>query len=682
MEIDALFELIATSPLPIAVVGADGSMEASARFRQLAGLEPGGGVPSWLEADHPEWVPAPVTTGVIEMHAVTVGGMRLLTLRDRTELEGMEDRLWAQQTALARVYAELKVREHALSRTVAALHKRELELSSLNKGLEERVAEQLGQLERSNALKRYLSPEIANLVISGGASLLETRKRNLTLLYADLPTFEELSSELESEELIDILSAYRREMTEVLFAHGGTLDKFVSARIIAFFGDPVPQEDHAVRAVRAGLAMRDMFRRLRDTWFPGSAADMQVGIHSGYATVGNVGSEHRVDYTVVGRNVSIASSLQIDAPAGDVIVSARTSELVRDHFSMEPVKLATSRGRPVAALRVAGLKVPTEQNRLAAADAFGPRVPSVTPGPVVYEAPAPGKRLGHYSLEELVGRGGMGQVFRARDERLHRIVAIKVVAVELSADVKFIERFMREARALASLNTPYITQIYSVSENEIPAYFAMEFVEGKTLRAHLDEHKTLGVEEALDVLNQVVCGLAIASAKGVIHRDVKPENVMLTRTGDVKLTDFGLVKATDGDSRTTTVGVIFGTPHYMSPEQARGEEIDFRADMYSAGAMMFELLTGEPPFRGPTAFNILYRHQEDPLPTLQQLGNTLPTRVYDIVERLMAKRKEDRYGTYDELLRALDEARKLAASGVMSRLGPIPAPRERGNEDH
>lgn len=671
MEIDALFELIATSPLPIAVVDPDGGVEASARFRQLAGLRPGDGVPDWIATDYPDWVPAPLTTGVIEMHAATSHGYRILSLRDRTELEGMEDRLWAQQTALARVYAELRVREHALSRTVEELKRREQELSVLNRGLEERVAEQLGQLERSNALKRYLSPEIANLVISGGATVLETRKRNLTLFYADIPAFDDLSAELESEELIDILSAYRREMTEVLFAHGGTLDKFVSARIIAFFGDPVPQEDHAVRAVKAGIAMRDLFRRLRDGWFPGSEADMQVGIHSGMATVGNVGSEQRVDYTVVGRNVGIASSLQQDAPPGDVIVSARTSELVRDHFSMEPVKLATSR-RPVAALRVAGPKSMSEQNRVGSASLV--RRPSSPPAaPVVYDAPAPGKRLGHYTLEELVGRGGMGQVFRARDERLHRVVAIKVVALELSSDHKFIERFMREARALASLNTPYITQIYSVSENEIPAYFAMEFVEGKTLRAHLDEYKTLGVEEALDIVHQVVAGLAIASHKGVIHRDVKPENVMLTRRGDVKITDFGLVKATDGDARTTTVGVIFGTPHYMSPEQARGEEIDFRADMYSTGAMLFELLTGEPPFRGPTAFNILYRHQEDPLPTLQQIGNTLPPRVYGIIERLMAKAREDRYGSYEELVRAIDEVRKLAASGVMSRLGPIPA---------
>jgi serine/threonine protein kinase len=219
------------------------------------------------------------------------------------------------------------------------------------------------------------------------------------------------------------------------------------------------------------------------------------------------------------------------------------------------------------------------------------------------------------------------------------------------------------------LNTPYITQIYSVSQNEVPAYFAMEFVEGRTLRQYLEEKRTLSVDDALDVFHQIVLGLSAAAQKGVIHRDVKPENVMLTHKGDVKLTDFGLVKSAEVDARTTTVGMIFGTPYYMSPEQARGEEIDFRADMYSAGALLFEVLTGEPPFHGPTALNILYRHQEDPLPTLQQIGHTFPTRVYSIIERLMAKKREDRYGSYDELVRAVEEAQRLAASGVVSRVG-------------
>lgn len=656
----------------MAVVGADGSLEASARFRQLAGIEPGAPLPDWLSQDHPEWVAAPVPVGIVEMFAASVGDMRLVALRDRTELVEMEDRLWAQQTALARVYAELKVREHALGKSIEALQKRELELSQLNRNLEARVQEQLSQLERTSSLRRYLSPEIANLVLTGEAPLLQTRKRNLTLVFADVPAFEELSNDLESEELIDILSAYHREMTAVLFEHGGTIDKFVSSRIIAFFGDPIPQEDHAARAVRAGLALRDAFRRLREIWFPGTDVEMNVGIHSGYATVGNVGSEHRVDYTVVGRNVTIASTLQLDAPPGEVVVSARTSEMVREHFSMEPVKLPARTGRAVAALRVAGPKVPTATN-LGTNLGLGSN-PSATTNPpgattIPAEAPEPGKRLGHYLLEEVVGRGGMGQVFRARDEILHRTVAVKVVALELSSDPRFNERFMREARALASLNTPYITQIYSVSQNEVPAYFAMEFVEGRTLRQYLEEKRTLSVDDALDVFHQIVLGLSAAAQKGVIHRDVKPENVMLTHKGDVKLTDFGLVKSTEVDARTTTVGMIFGTPYYMSPEQARGEEIDFRADMYSAGALLFEVLTGEPPFHGPTALNILYRHQEDPLPSLQQIGHTFPTRVYSIIERLMAKKREDRYGSYDELVRAVEEAQRLAASGVVSRVG-------------
>ncbi len=584
---------------------------------------------------------------------------------DRAEIAGLEDRLWAQQTALARVYAEVKVKEHALVRTVAALQRREQELSSLNRGLEARVAEQLGQLERSNALKRYLSPEIANMVLSGDAPAQQTRKRNVTIVFADIPTFEDLSSELESEELIDILSAYHREMTGVLFEHGGTLDKFVSTRIMGFFGDPIPQDDHAARAVRAGLALRDHFRKVRESWFPAAEPELQVGIHTGYATVGNVGSEYRVDYTVVGRNVTIASSLQLDAPHGEVIVSARTSELVRELFSLEPLKLPVrSSSRPIAAFRVMGLKAPTERVSRASPTRDGAMATGAT---MSLHAPAVGRKLGHYLLEELVGRGGMGQVFRAQDERLHRTVAIKVVATELSMDAKFTERFLREARALASLNSPYITQIYSISENEIPAYFAMEFVEGTTLRQLLDAKKRLAVEEAFDIFHRVTLGLAAAAAKGVIHRDVKPENVMISRSGDVKLTDFGLVKSAGGDARMTSVGVIFGTPYYMSPEQGRGEDIDFRSDMYSAGAMLFELLTGEPPFRGPSALHILHRHQETPLPDLHTLEMSISPPAYSLIQRLMAKRPEDRYPSYDALIAALEDSGLVPTSGAMSR---------------
>lgn len=566
----------------------------------------------------------------------------------RAEIARLEDQLWEQQAQLSKVYADLSVRNEALQTAVEKLRERERELSGLNQELEARVQEQLQQLERNSRLRRYLSPEVAKSILAGDAADLKTRKRLVTLLFADIAAFDELMSDLESEELVDVLCDYHKEMTGILFQNGGTLDKFLTARIIGFFGDPVPMEDHAARAVRAGLAMRELVRGARRKWFAGAeAVDLQVGIHTGYVTVGNVGSEHRVEYTAIGKNVAQAAALQQEARPGQVLLSARTYEGVSELFEVEPLSVC---------LRGAGRST-TVYNAIAERTAVCvPTLLSRAPGrrPAAGGEAGPEMRLGPYVVQERLGAGGMGVVYRALDERLQRTVALKVLPSELAADEVFVSRFKREARALASLNSPYIAQVYYIGDREAPLFFAMEFIDGPTLRRVLSEQGKLPLRRALDLATQIARGLAAAAEQGVIHRDVKPDNVMLTAKGQVKLTDFGLVKKSSGEEGLTSRGAVVGTPLYMSPEQAEGAEVDLRSDIYSLGATLWHMITGAPPFRGDSALAVMRLHFEAPLPALEALAGVMSADVYALLQRMLAKRPADRCADYVSLLAALD----------------------------
>ncbi|MEK7867611.1 MAG: protein kinase [Planctomycetota bacterium] len=566
----------------------------------------------------------------------------------REEMARLEDRLWEQQAALSKAYSDLAVRNQALTGANDALHQREKELSDVNRSLEQKVAEQLQQIERTNRLRRYFSPDVANTIVSVEGADLSTHKRLLTIFFADISSFDELMGEMESEEIIEVLSCYHREMTGVLFRHGGTLDKFITARIMGFFGDPVPQADHAARAVRAAIEMRERLRDLRGKWFAGAeSVELQVGIHTGYATVGNVGSEHRFDYTAIGKNVSMASSLELEARPGQVLLSAKTWEVVKESFDVE-LQTVSLKGlsRPMTAYAVIGERSTTAAPTASAAA-------TIKPVHIGASRDAIGKRLGAYLVQEVLGQGGMGIVYKALDERLQRVVALKVLPSELSRDETFAARFKREARALASLNSPNVAQIYAISDQEVPPFFAMEYVEGGTLRQLLAEGGKLPLRRALDLATQMARGLQAAAEKGVIHRDVKPDNVMLTARGQVKLTDFGLVK-THQDPGLTTQGVVMGTPLYMSPEQAEGKEVDFRSDIYSLGATLFHMLAGHPPFRGESALVLMRAHAEAPLPPLSSLPGSVSANVYAVIQRMMTKDRNDRYPTYDALIEALD----------------------------
>ncbi len=261
---------------------------------------------------------------------------------------------------------------------------------------------------------------------------------------------------------------------------------------------------------------------------------------------------------------------------------------------------------------------------------------------------------GRYELDGIVGRGGMAEVFRARDIRLDRIVGVKTLRDDLARDQTFQARFRREAQSAASLNHPSIVAVYDTGEDmagSLPVpYIVMEFVDGRTLRDLLRDDRRLLPERAAEITDGVLRALDYSHRNNIVHRDIKPGNVMLTRSGDVKVMDFGIARAvSDGQATMTQTAQVIGTAQYLSPEQARGERVDARSDLYSTGCLLYELLTGRPPFTGDSPVAIAYQHvKENPVPP-SQVDPEVPAWADAIVLKAMQKDPADRYQSAGEM---------------------------------
>ncbi len=286
----------------------------------------------------------------------------------------------------------------------------------------------------------------------------------------------------------------------------------------------------------------------------------------------------------------------------------------------------------------------------------------------------PGRMLGdRYQIGEVIGRGGMAEVHEGRDLRLGRRVAVKILRPDLARDPSFQARFRREAQSAAALNHPNIVAVYDTGEDTlmgegetavIVPYIVMEYVDGMTLRQLLASGRRLLPERALEISAGVLSALDYAHRHGIVHRDIKPANVMLTRTGDVKVMDFGIARAMN-DTNTATMTAaqsVMGTAQYLSPEQARGEVVDARSDLYSASVLLYELLTGKPPFTGDSPVSIAYQHvSEMPTPP-SQVDPGVTSEIDAVVLRALAKSPDDRYQTAAEF--RADVERAIAGSPV------------------
>jgi eukaryotic-like serine/threonine-protein kinase len=259
-------------------------------------------------------------------------------------------------------------------------------------------------------------------------------------------------------------------------------------------------------------------------------------------------------------------------------------------------------------------------------------------------------QLGRYEVLGELGQGAMGVVYKARDPLIDRVVAIKTINLGLAMDEKeeYEGRFYQEAKAAGRLNHPNIVTIYDVGKSGDVAYIAMEFLEGRELRDVLKEGTLLPVEQVLSIVSQVALGLAYAHQHDIIHRDVKPSNIMVIRDGHVKITDFGIARMASSSVRTQT-GMVLGSPKYMSPEQVMGKALDQRSDVFSLGVMLYEMLTGQAPFDGENVNAIMYQTLNAITPPPSTLNPLVPEMVNFIVAKALAKAVDDRYQNAKEL---------------------------------
>lgn len=286
---------------------------------------------------------------------------------------------------------------------------------------------------------------------------------------------------------------------------------------------------------------------------------------------------------------------------------------------------------------------------------------------------------GRYEVGDLIGRGGMAEVHVGYDTRLGRTVAIKILRADLARDPSFQTRFRREAQAAAGLNHPSIVAVYDTGEDTIVGasgqpqavpFIVMEYVEGHTVREILKGDVAAPIDEAVEITAGVLAALDYSHHAGLVHRDIKPANIMLTPTGAVKVMDFGIARAlADAGQTMTQTQAVVGTAQYLSPEQARGEHVDARSDLYSTGCVLFELLTGRPPFVGDSPVSVAYQHVREPAPQPSQFASDVPAELDKVVLRALAKNRDERYSSAQEFLADLRAV--IAGDAVAPSTGAI-----------
>jgi serine/threonine protein kinase len=285
--------------------------------------------------------------------------------------------------------------------------------------------------------------------------------------------------------------------------------------------------------------------------------------------------------------------------------------------------------------------------------------------------PLIGQEIGQYKIESMIGKGGMASVYKAYQPSIARYVAIKVLADDFAKDVNFLKRFEGEGRAVAALEHPHILPVYDFGFHNDRPYMVMRYIDSGTLAELIAENNSLSYARIVEIVGGVASALDYAHSQGIVHRDIKPSNIMIDRHGEALLTDFGLAKAisTSEKSRLTQAGTVVGTASYMSPEQAADEALDGRSDIYSLGVVLFELLTGVPPFDGETMVAIALKHINEPTPSLRAINPEIPESFEAVVFAAMEKWPDGRYQTAAEFQKALEDA--LAIIDTSKRLQAV-----------
>ena len=546
-------------------------------------------------------------------------------------------------------------------------------------------------------------------------------QRELTILFCDIAGYGNFADKMSPTELGDFISGFFDPLTEIILRYKGTVDKIFGDGMICFWDYPANTKDHALQGTLAGLEMIQAVGEIRETLHlpGGTRLDIRVGVNTGDVLV--IRYPETAGNTVLGKEANLASLIQFaNRRYGTrIMISDSTYEKVKERIFCrevdtlqkeeysrlvtlyEPLGLRGSKNKPqpktdhlivkpeweeIASIYEKALELYRETDFDGAERALddvlllnpddGPsryikksiaksRAELGQEGDSQTKGSPPGTQslkdltgavVGRYSVLAQLGAGGMGEVYLAEDDSLKRLVALKRIAPELQSDEKYRKRFLKEAERASSLSDRHIAAVYDVLEENGETFLVMEYVEGQTLRQHLK--KPVAVKESLSIAVQCGEGLSAAHKKGIVHGDIKPENIMLTPQGHVKILDFGVAKCLpDSEDKTSTMSTqatmtlnIGGTPAYMAPEVLLEKEPDGRTDLFSLGIVLYESLTRKHPFRADTfivtAISIL---NEAPEP-ITQLNPDAPAELERIVSKMIAKEPSGRYDSMDELL--------------------------------
>lgn len=452
---------------------------------------------------------------------------------------------------------------------------------------------------------------------------IEQLKTPVTVLFTDI---KDSTAFFETHGDVEGLAMVHRHNTllfPVVERYHGEVVKTVGDAIMARFDDPR-------NALRAAIAMQQALRKDNEGRPGAKQIHIRIGIHSGKGIIKN--------NDVYGDVVNTAARVEHEAKPGEIYISESLTVTAR------------TLGATTGDAGETDLKGKAERVRLLTVDWQAFTTPDL--------APAPQRRVGAYVLLEKIGAGGLGEVWKARDPRLDRVVALKFI---LPDRLQSIKDLLREARTAAALNHPNIVTVLEVGESDDAAYIAMEFVEGESLRQRMTRSR-LPLDAAVDIVIQVARGLGAAHQHGTVHRDVKPENVMIRVDGYVKVVDFGVAKVlpwsdAEATAGSTETGQLAGTFNYMSPEQARGQKITSASDIFSLGILFYELLTGEHPFKTDNTMDTLQRIlSAEPVSTRTRCPE-LPDEVHEVVLKCLEKDPAKRFARAGEIEERLGRAR-------------------------
>ncbi len=511
------------------------------------------------------------------------------------------------------------------------------------------------------------------------SQLISKRNTTGTVLFSDIRNFTSISEKLESEEVVEMLNAYFARACEPIQRQHGWVVKFLGDGLVALFESPPGHmQDHAERAIKAGLLMVLAAVRFR-AWIAERHPQRNlpefavgVGIHTGEVTVCKMGGAETPETTIIGDTVNtaarleektkevgwscIASAAAFDSGGARILAGGRDRLTVKgrvqpveivDVVGLHPKATATEHERKfydAVSSAVASNSRTLRANavaRAALANAGASAFPAGTSRPGEIRIPG-------YRMVRKLGEGGMSPVWLARRESDNAEVVLKLLPIT-GDDRKGdrLQRFIQEYALVSQIDHPNVAKIYEQGFTDAYAYIAMEYFPGGDLRGLTKGGLKPDVAQA--VLIQIAGALAAIHSRGIIHRDMKPDNVMLRNDGSLGLADFGIAKHADSNFSHTRHGEVFGTPYYLSPEQALGQPVERRSDIYSLGVMLYEMLTGKKPYYADSAQALLYQHVHAPVPTLP----ASLVRFQSLLSRMMAKRPQDRFSSAEEIIDAV-----------------------------